>query len=223
MIPVTPWYFMGFAGCFGLWLASLFFMPFASITSAIGSSSCLPSGRNMPVPSKAKTEQGPAPKPRKTCVCRRRPRTKGQATNLFWRHHCFGATLLGWRPFLETMLTGQVLVHWDLLGTVLGEKNTLFRCELKTGTVLVGLMIPQDLVACIRQRLLDRTADSSDESTAERPRQPRPIDTLELSDGESDSVLSDDVQCDAPRMTPSGPPQKRRRVVTSLVLSSSEE
>ena len=54
--------------------------------------------------------------------------------------------------FEETMLTGQVLVHWDLLGTVLGEKNTLFRCELKTGTVLVGLMIPQDLVVLQLQK-----------------------------------------------------------------------
>ena len=44
------------------------------------------------------------------------------------------------------MLTGQVLVHWDFLCALLGEKNSLVRCELNTGAVLVGLVIPQDMV-----------------------------------------------------------------------------
>lgn len=44
------------------------------------------------------------------------------------------------------MLTGQVLVHWDFLCSLLGDKNSLVRCELNTGAVLVGLVIPQDMV-----------------------------------------------------------------------------
>jgi hypothetical protein len=44
------------------------------------------------------------------------------------------------------MLTGQVLGHWDFLCALLGEKNSLVRCELNTGAVLVGLVIPQDMV-----------------------------------------------------------------------------
>lgn len=46
----------------------------------------------------------------------------------------------------ENMLTGQVLVHWDFLSALLGEKNSLVRCELNTGAALVGLMIPHDMV-----------------------------------------------------------------------------
>ena len=49
--------------------------------------------------------------------------------------------------FEETMLTGQVLVHWDFLCNLLGDGTSLVRCELDTGGVLVGLMIPHESVA----------------------------------------------------------------------------
>lgn len=83
----------------------------------------------------------------------------------------------GKRCLEETMLTGQVLVHWDLLCGLLGEKTSLVRCELNTGAVLVGLMIPQDVVAMLRQKLKDRM------ELVEPAEPAAPAPELEISDG----------------------------------------
>ena len=56
-----------------------------------------------------------------------------------------GECRAGLRNLVETMLTGQILVHWDFLCSLLGEKGTsLVRCELTSGAVLIGLMIPRN-------------------------------------------------------------------------------
>ena len=59
-----------------------------------------------------------------------------------------GECRAGLRNLIETMLTGQILVHWDFLCSLLGEKGTsLMRCELMSGAVLIGLMIPRASLA----------------------------------------------------------------------------
>lgn len=124
----------------------------------------------------------------------------------------------GKRFLEETMLTGQVLVHWDFLCALLGEKNSLVRCELNTGAVLVGLVIPQDMVARLRQSILERAEDDEQQNPRERRR--RQPDMVELSDSEASQASlssSSDVQ---PIVRPKSP--KQRRVDSSLVLSSSE-
>eukprot|EP00435_Cladocopium_sp_Y103_P072179 s165_g39.t1 len=127
----------------------------------------------------------------------------------------------GKRFLEETMLTGQVLVHWDFLCALLGEKNSLVRCELNTGAVLVGLVIPQDMVARLRQTILERAEDSEDvDQQNPQERRRRQPDMVELSDSEASQASvssSSDVQ---PILRPKSP--KQRRVDTSLVLSSSE-
>ena len=65
-----------------------------------------------------------------------------------------GECRAGLRNLVETMLTGQILVHWDFLCSLLGEKGTsLMRCELTNNTVLIGLMIPRhSLAPCLIKR-----------------------------------------------------------------------
>ncbi|CAJ1340021.1 unnamed protein product [Effrenium voratum] len=116
---------------------------------------------------------------------------------------------VGRRVFEETMLTGQVLVHWDFLCNLLGDGTSLVRCELDTGGVLVGLMIPHESVAMVRQTLMERAEKVTRESEG-----PRQTLTLEVEGQSSES--------DEPRLlTESGPQAKRR--FDSLVVSSGEE
>ncbi|CAE7639145.1 SBNO1 [Symbiodinium pilosum] len=74
------------------------------------------------------------------------------------KHHCGNSECrAGLRNLIETMLTGQILVHWDFLCSLLGEKGTsLMRCELMSGAVLIGLMIPRASLAMVRRTLEER-------------------------------------------------------------------
>ncbi|CAE8728887.1 unnamed protein product, partial [Polarella glacialis] len=61
----------------------------------------------------------------------------------------------GLRCLEETMLTGQILAHWDVL-TGLLRQTSLVRCELDNGAALVGFLVPTDSVRIMRDTFEQR-------------------------------------------------------------------
>ncbi|CAE8719969.1 unnamed protein product, partial [Polarella glacialis] len=61
----------------------------------------------------------------------------------------------GLRCLEETMLTGQILAHWDVLSGLL-RQTSLVRCELDNGAALVGFLVPTDSVRIMRDTFEQR-------------------------------------------------------------------
>eukprot|EP00933_Yihiella_yeosuensis_P084110 TRINITY_DN984_c0_g1_i1.p1 TRINITY_DN984_c0_g1~~TRINITY_DN984_c0_g1_i1.p1 ORF type:complete len:1481 (-),score=286.06 TRINITY_DN984_c0_g1_i1:510-4952(-) len=61
----------------------------------------------------------------------------------------------GLRCLQETMLTGQILAHWDVLTGMLRQRS-LVRCELEDGAVRLGFTVPQDTISVMKDTFKQR-------------------------------------------------------------------
>eukprot|EP00439_Symbiodinium_sp_Y106_P005951 s5968_g1.t1 len=146
------------------------------------------------------------------------------------KHHCGNSECrAGLRNLVETMLTGQILVHWDFLCSLLGEKGTsLMRCELTNNTVLIGLMIPRLSLAMVRKTVLERAQDAEPRAEKHReklePKVPNiSVDLRHCSDSSDDEVTMQEVISIPGHQSPTDVdrrPAKRPR--TTFVASDDE-
>ncbi|CAE7253047.1 let-765 [Symbiodinium sp. CCMP2456] len=146
------------------------------------------------------------------------------------KHHCGNSECrAGLRNLVETMLTGQILVHWDFLCSLLGEKGTsLMRCELTNNTVLIGLMIPRHSLAMVRKTVLERAQDAEPQVEKHReklePKVPKiSVDLRHCSDSSDDEVAMQEVISIPGHQSPTdvdSRPAKRHR---TLMVASDDE
>jgi len=113
----------------------------------------------------------------------------------------------GLRCIEETMLTGQIVAHWDLLAGVLGQ-SPLVRAVLDCGRVLVGKVVP----ARAREKLCEVFAARAKElSLRQQAKSSFPFDGEDSSDATnsseeaSGSIVAEAIA--APRWAGEAPPQ----------------